>query len=193
MSREPLTRIQWSVSVYASVSLSDTHVTRDPGARRRCPALNLLASACLSASQTSASSWKGGPIRPPEVALTSGPVGPERAPTWPWRALLAGPMGKQVAGGPLPTGGPMNTQYPSSRAGRERRGVAARAHPERLQHASSGPAQNWRQGGGPGGRPGRRGCQQQAEEPGQEAVAVGLGKPPGRDLNLHLLPTCVAG
>lgn len=43
------------------------------------------------------------------------------------------------------------------------------------------------QAGSAGGR------QQQAEEPGQEAVAMGPEqRPPGWDRGLHLLPTCVA-
>lgn len=50
-------------------------------------------------------------------------------------------------------------------------------------------ATGWQAGrqAGPAG-----GCQQQAEEPGQEAVAVGPEQcPPGWDRGLHLLPTCV--
>ena len=66
-------------------------------------------------------------------------------------------MGKQVAGEPLPAGGPMNTQCPSSRAGSEAQGSGSPRPSRWLQHASSRASQNWRQGGRPGGRPGPQG------------------------------------
>lgn len=87
--------------------------------------------------------------------LSMGQAGPVPGSSRPCPAYLARQKARvgRAAAGQLPAAGPMNTQYPSSWAGSEAQATGSWPPSRQLQHASSRASQNWRHGGGPGGRP----------------------------------------